>query len=208
MAYAAATATAEARWRARSSSAAVTNAPSAGGLAADAGVATLEFEPPPPRITGRDVSDPTRAGVAGALPARFLGGDIHGGISPADGAPSSSSSEMVLGTAGPAPTGLLIMRRTYCARTASRARAAAPMTASLRALAWSARRCAARFSRTCSGVSPEGSAARHMGQVLKSASRHRTRQHRWKTCAHSVVKSSRLASSTSGSHRPSRSRGL
>ena len=208
MAYAAATATAEAAARARSSSAAVTNAPSAGALAADAGVAT--FEPPPPRITGRELSDPTRAGVAGALPARFLclGGDIHGGISPAEAASSSSSSEMVFGTAGPAPTGLLIMRRTYCARTASRARAAAPMTASLRTLAWSARRCAARFSRTCSGVSPDGSAARHMGHVLKSASRHRTRQHLWKTCPHSVVKSSRFTSSTSGSHRPSRSRGL
>ena len=62
------------------------------------------------------------------------------------------------------------------------------------ALARSARRRAACFSRTCSGVSPEGSGARHIGHVEKSCSRHFTRQHRWNTWLQSVVNKTRFGS--------------
>ena len=64
------------------------------------------------------------------------------------------------------------------------------------ASARSARRRAAFLSRTCSGVSPEGSAARHMGHVEKSCSRHFTRQHRWNTCPQSVVNNARFGSAS------------
>ena len=93
------------------------------------------------------------------------------------------------------------MARTYCARTASRALCAAPTMDLCCALARSARRRAACFSRTCSGVSPEGSAARHIGHVEKSCSRHFTRQHRWNTWLQSVVNKTRFGSANvSGSH--------
>ena len=151
-----------------------------------------------------------RAGVAGALPPRPLGpplgGDIHGGISPSGEPPfpcvppsfSSSITEgtfiEVPGRGGSLARGRLTMARTYCARTASRALCAAPTMDLCCALARSARRRAACFSRTCSGVSPEGSAARHIGHVEKSCSRHFTRQHRWNTWLQSVVNKTRFGS--------------
>mmetsp|Transcript_7068 Transcript_7068/g.23691 ORF Transcript_7068/g.23691 Transcript_7068/m.23691 type:complete len:297 (-) Transcript_7068:118-1008(-) len=115
----------------------------------------------------------------------------------ASGVPPDSSS-IAGGTLGNTLvlTGLFIMRRTYCARTASRARAVALTIAMCCAFAWSNKRFAAFFSLTCSGVNPAGNAARHIGQVEKSRTRHSTRQHLWNTWLHAVVNSSRLGSAT------------
>jgi hypothetical protein len=78
----------------------------------------------------------------------------------ASGVPPDSSS-IAGGTLGNTLvlTGLFIMRRTYCARTASRARAVALTIAMCCAFAWSNKRFAAFFSLTCSGVNPAGNAA-------------------------------------------------
>ena len=99
----------------------------------------------PPRADG----DP-RAGVAGAedaatLPRGARGCRRRAAIVPGD--PSSSTGGMSGATPRAPALGRLTMVRTYRARTASRPRAAAPMTAFLCAFS-------ARLSRTCSGVSP------------------------------------------------------
>ena len=108
------------------------------------------------------------------------------------------SSSMAGGTRSlnPSPAGLLTMRRTYCALTASRALAAAPTMAFCCAFAWSTSRFAARFSRTCSGVNPDGNAALHIGHVLKSCSLHRTKQHRWNTWLQVVVNNTHFGSTS------------
>jgi hypothetical protein len=142
-----------------------------------------------------------RAGVAGADDAAMLlAGDPGGSMddtAPAalPGEPSSVTGGMTICDRDCA--GRFTMARTYCRRTASLARAAAPMTAFLCAFCASTTACAARFSRTCSGVSPWPSMrpVLHRQHSVKSASRHRTRQHRWYVWLHSVVNNSRFTSS-------------
>ena len=131
--------------------------PPAGVYAVDAGVATLRAAPAAHHRKGTLGSDASGRGrCASRAVSVSRRGHPRRQLARGGGVLVVLLGDGVWNGAGRAPTGLLIMRRTYCARTASRARAAAPMTASLRTLAWSARRCAARFSRTCSGVSPDG----------------------------------------------------